>query len=179
MKKILLFFSMLFVAVSAAFAQKSDKPHHLSFGPKEAYTMIAGIQSLAPVDTVTSISLAGDYSLTGIKEVKVENLDNQQIASVQNDIFRILDRMPISSVVNGGTNGLSTGIFYSKPLSSGLNEILLVAISRPGGFAQIDYGVADDATVQMIRNSAFTLNGMSVTMSVQQSSNNYLIDLDF
>lgn len=179
MKKTLLFISMLFVAVSAAFAQKSDRPRHHGFGPKEAYEMIAKVPGLAAIDTVTTMPITDNYSITNIKEVKAENLDTQQIARIQDNVFRVINRVPLTSVVNGGTNGVSTGLVYSKPLSSGLNEVLIVAISVGGGYAQIDYGVADNATVEMIRNSAFSLDGNSVAMSVEQSSENYLINLSF
>ena len=179
MKKTLLFLSMLFVAVSAAFAQKPDKPRHHAFGPKEAYAMISKVQGLAPNESVTTIPITDNYSISGIKELKAENVDTQQINRIQDEIFRAINRVPLTSVVNGGTNGVSTGLVYSKPLPSGQNEVLIVAISAAGGYAQVDYGVADNATVEMIRNSAFNLDGTTVAMSVEQSSENYLINLSY
>lgn len=153
MKKILLSLFAVVASVAGAFAMNL----------REAYTSLSELPQINV--------RAADYNLPVIADVVQDgeiaaayNLDGEQIHKAGNAAFAILNEVPLSFVVNGGTNGEVAAFVYASPLRADTSEILVVAMSGLRGSVVAMYGTVDNAVVDAIRQAPLKIEGSFLSL---------------
>lgn len=68
-----------------------------------------------------------------IKVAGAHNLNSEDIKTVGNATYAILNQIPLSYMINGGNNGLAAAFVYCTPNENGSNDMLIVTMSGEQG----------------------------------------------
>lgn len=103
---------------------------------REAYNALSNLPEITTElnDTITvSINNNAVESNSVMKIAGAHNLNSEDIKTVGNSTFGILNQIPLSYMINGGNNGLVGAFVYCTPNENGSNDMLIVTMSGEQG----------------------------------------------
>lgn len=130
---------------------------------KEAFDQLSKVQNVA----IT----APDYNLPVIADVVKDgqiaaayNLDAAKIKASADEAFAILNKVPLTKVINGGSNGQVAAFVYAEPDGSGSNDALIAVMSGYKGSVVFMYGTMDDTAKEAIQNAPLSIEGINLNL---------------
>lgn len=167
MKKHILLFVALVCSVSGAYAMTL----------KEAFNALSNLPGITTEfnDTITvSLNETVAENVGIMKVVGAHSLDGDDIKTVGNATFSILNQVPLSYMINGGNNGLVAAFVYCTPNENGLNDMLIVTMSgEQGDLTYLYVTDVDETSGICIQEGKQTLKDRS--LSIIPVNNNGLI----
>lgn len=143
----------------------------------EAYNALANLPGITTElnDTIT-VSINNNVVENNgvIKVAGVHGLNREEIWTVGNATYAILNQIPLSYMINGGNNGLVAAFVYCTPNENGSNDMLIVTMSGEQGDVTYLY-VTDvrENSKLCIQEGKLTLKDSS--LSIIPSNNNGII----
>lgn len=166
MKKILLMALVAAAGLTACQSPASDttsKSEAREISLKEAFSELSKVQNVA----IT----APDYNLPVIADVISDgqiaaayNLDATKIKASADEAFAILNKLPLTKVINGGSNGQVAAFVYAEPNGSGSNDALIAVMSGYRGSVVFMYGTMDDTAKEAIQNAPLSIEGINLNL---------------
>lgn len=144
---------------------------------REAYNALSNLPEITTElnDTITvSINNNAVESNSVMKIAGAHNLNSEDIKTVGNSTFGILNQIPLSYMINGGNNGLVGAFVYCTPNENDSNDMLIVTMSGEQGDLTYVY-VTDvrENSKLCIQEGKLTLKDSS--LSIIPSNNNGII----
>lgn len=144
---------------------------------REAYNALSNLPEITTElnDTITvSINNNAVESNSVMKIAGAHNLNCEDIKTVGNSTFAILNQIPLSYMINGGNNGLVGAFVYCTPNENGSNDMLIVTMSGEQGDVTYLYltDVGENSKL-CIQEGKLTLKDSS--LSIIPSNNNGII----
>lgn len=136
---------------------------------KEAFEALSNVPNINTRMPDANIPVVCDFVADG-QIAAAYNLDPAKISETGTAVLTILNQIPMSYIINGGTNGQVTAFVYATPNDSGENDILVVSMSRYKRAAVSLFGTASDETVEAIRNAPLEIQGNYLDISAQEGS---------
>lgn len=98
---------------------------------KDAYDALSNIPHVsAIVDDTIAVSVNKTAEYRGVMQVAgAHGLDRGEIKASGDATLAVLDRIPLSYMINGGCNGYVAAFVYCMPNGSGANDMLIVTMS--------------------------------------------------
>lgn len=144
---------------------------------REAYNALSNLPKITTElnDTITvSVNNNVIENNSVMKIAGAHSLNSEEIETVGNATFAILNQIPLSYMINGGNNGLVAAFVYCTPNESGLNDMLIVTMSGEQGDLTYLYVTDVRETSKLcIQEGKLTLKGSS--LSIIPSNNNGII----
>ena len=133
---------------------------------KEAYSALSNVPNIN--------MRQADYNLPIVDELIADgqiagayNLDATKIFETGTAIYTILNQIPMSYMINGGTNHQVAAFVYATPNEKGTNDILVVAMSGYLGSAVSMFGTATNETVEAFKSAPFEMEGSFLNLSAK------------
>ena len=167
MKKYLLTLFVLAWAVSSTYAMNL----------REAYNALSNLPKIkTELNDIVTVSINDKVTESkGIMKVAgAHNLNSEDIKTVGNATFTILNQLPLSYMINGGNNGLVAAFVYCTPNDNGSNDMLIVTMSgEQGDLTYLYVTDVNEASKLCIQEGRLTLEGSS--LSIIPSNKNGII----
>lgn len=138
-------------------------------------TAISLKQAFSDLSNISNISVtAPDYNLPVVSDF-VENgtiaagynLNAQQIKESGNAAFAILNKIPLTYMINGGNNNNVAAFVYAEPNDKGSNDILIAAMSGIRGSIVFMYGTVNDNCKTAIKNAKLEMQGDFLSLEAE------------
>lgn len=138
-------------------------------------TAISLKQAFSELSNIPNISVtAPDYNLPVVSDF-VENgtiaagynLNAQQIKESGDAAFAILNKIPLTYMINGGNNNNVAAFVYTEPNDKGSNDILIAAMSGMRGSIVFMYGSVNDKCKSAIQNAKFEMQGDYLSLETE------------
>ena len=133
---------------------------------KEAFDELSKLPNI-------SISVP-DYNLPVISDfvengtiAAAYNLNASQIYDSATKAFTVLNKVPLTSMINGGNNNNVAAFVYTEPNDKGSNDILIVAMSGLKGSIVFMYGNVDDTCKSAIQNAKLEMQGDFLSLEAE------------
>ena len=144
---------------------------------KEVYNALSNLPEITTElnDTITVSINHNVIENNGIMKVAgAHNLNGEDIKTVGNATFAILNQIPLSYMINGGNNGLVAAFVYCTPNDNGSNDMLIVTMSGEQGDLTYLYVTDVNETSKLcIQEGKLTLKDSS--LSIIPGNNNGFI----
>lgn len=163
MKKYILILFALTCSVASAYAMNI----------KEVYNALSNLPKVSTGlnDTVSVFINNVNEKTDIIKVAGARNLNREDIKTVGNATFAILNQVPLSYMINGGCNGYVAAFVYCMPNESGSNDLLIVTMSgEQGDLTYLYLTNADENTKSGIQEGKLTLQGSSLSIIPSNSN---------
>lgn len=135
---------------------------------REAYSALSNLPKIATElnDTITvSINNRVTENNSVMKVAGAHNLNSDDIKTIGNATFAILNQIPLSYMINGGNNGSVAAFVYSTPNENGSNDMLIVTMSGEQGNLTYLYATAvNDVSKRSIQEGKLTLKDGSLSI---------------
>ena len=144
---------------------------------REAYNALSNLPKITTElnDTLTvsiNNNVIGNSSI--MKVAGAHNLISEDIKTVGNSTFAILNQIPLSYMINGGNNGLVAAFVYCTPNENGSNDMLIVTMSgEQGDLTYLYVTDVNESSKLCIQEGKLTLKDSS--LSIIPSNNNGII----
>lgn len=144
---------------------------------KEAYNALSNLPKITTElnDTIT-VSVNNNVVENNVvmKVAGVHGLNSEEIWTVGNATYAILNQIPLSYMINGGNNCLVATFVYCTPNEKGSNDMLIVTMSGEQGDLTYMYVTdVNEASKLCLQEGKLTLKGSS--LSIIPSNNNGII----
>lgn len=144
---------------------------------KDAYYALSNLPKITTQynDTIT-VTINNDVVENDIimKVAGAHNLNKEDIKSVGNATFSILNQIPLSYMINGGNNGLVAAFVYCTPNENGSNNMLIVTMSGEQGDLTYLYVTDVNETSKLcIQEGKLTLKDASLSI-IPSNSNGFI-----
>lgn len=144
---------------------------------KEAYNALSNLPKITTElnDTITASINNKIVENNGVMKVAgAHNLNGEDIKTVGNATFSILNQVPLSYMINGGNNGVVAAFVYCTPNETGSNDMLVVTMSGEQGDLTYLYMTDVNETSKLcIQEGKLTINKSS--LSIIPSNNDGII----
>lgn len=144
---------------------------------KEAYNALSNLPKITTElnDTITASINNKIVENNGVMKVAgARNLNGEDIKTVGNATFSILNQVPLSYMINGGNNGVVAAFVYCTPNGNGSNDMLIVTMSGEQGDLTYLYMTDVNETSKLcIQEGKLTINKSS--LSIIPSNNDGII----
>lgn len=144
---------------------------------KEAYNALSNLPKITTElnDTITASINNKVVEKNGVMKVAgARNLNGEDIKTVGNATLSILNQVPLSYMINGGSNGLVAAFVYCTPNETGSNDMLVVTMSgEQGDLTYLYMTDVNDTSKLCIQEGKLTLNRSS--LSIIPSNNDGVI----
>ena len=169
MKKILLMATIALAGLTACQSPATESTAKCEAATTSTITLKEAFDELSKVQNVAIT--APDYNLPVIADVISDakiaaayNLDAAGIKASGDPAFKVLDKLPLSKIINGGTNGEVAAFVYAEPNESGSNDALIAVMSGYRGSVVFMYGTMDDAAKEAIQNAPLSIEGINLNI---------------
>ena len=176
MKKIL-FMALVAVAGLSACQQSENGSSYANENVAQEITLKDAFNELSKVQNIEITT--PDYNLPVIADVLQDgqiaaayNLDAAKIKASADESFAILDKLPLSKIINGGSNGQVAALVYAEPNERGSNDALIAVMSGYRGSVVFMYGTMDDTAKDAIQNAPLTIDGIYLNLETTISDGN-------
>ena len=153
MKKIFIFLSLAAMSLSAS-----------AIDLKDAYNALSNIPNINMRQADANLPVIGDLIIDG-QIAGAYNLNAEKINTTATAVYTILNQIPMSYMINGGSNGQVSAFVYAMPNNSGTNDILVVTMSGLRGSAVSIFGTATNESVEVIKMAPFEMEGSYLNLS--------------
>lgn len=144
---------------------------------REAYNALSNLPKITTEfnDAITvSINNNVIENNSVMKVAGAHNLNSEEIKTVGNATFAILNQIPLSYMINGGNNGLVAAFVYCTPNENDLNDMLIVTMSgEQGDLTYLYVTDVEEPSKLYIQDGKLTLKDSS--LSLIPSNNNGII----
>ncbi|MDE5567966.1 MAG: hypothetical protein K2J12_05940 [Muribaculaceae bacterium] len=130
---------------------------------KEAFDELSKVQHVAITEPDYNLPVIADV-ISDAKIAAAYNLDAAGIKASGDQAFKVLDKLPMSKIINGGTNGEVAAFVYAEPNDSGSNDALIAVMSGYRGSVVFMYGTMDDAAKEAIQNAPLSIEGINLNL---------------
>lgn len=141
---------------------------------KEAYNALSNLPKISTqLDDAVSVSVNDVVEVKNgiLKVAGARNLNSEDIKTVGNATFAILNQVPLSDMINGGNNGDVAAFVYCVPNESGSNDMLIVTMSgEQGDLTYLYMTDVDDATKLSIQEGRLTIHENSLSIVPSNST---------
>lgn len=138
---------------------------------KDAFDELSKVQNVAITAPDYNLPIIADV----VKDSKIAaayNLDAAKIKATGDEAFAILNRVPLSKVINGGTNGEVAAFVYAEPNAAGTNDVLIAVMSGYRGSVVFMYGTIDDTAKQAIQSAPLNIEGIYLNLDTTLPDDN-------
>lgn len=155
MKKVILTLIVLFAAAADISAMNL----------KEAFAALSNIPNVsrsADIDAArssTGIEATGDWQIA-----TAYNLGPSQISETVNAEYTILNQVPLTYMINGANNGLTSVFAYATPNADGTYDMLFAIMNGYHGEVVFMLTTVDKTIRDAIQNAKLTMQGASLTL---------------
>lgn len=134
---------------------------------REAYNSLSRLPKVSNVldDTVSvSIDKTARYSGTMVVSRAV-GLNREEIKATGDGTFAVLNQIPLTSMINGGCNGLVGAFVYSAVNEAGTNDVLIVTMSgEQGDLTYLLVTDLDEYSKLCLQGARLTMEGSSLSI---------------
>lgn len=132
----------------------------------EAYRELASLPRVTTVTNDTTAVTVDSKQYNGIMQsAKATGLNREEIKATGNATFAILNQIPLSCMINGGSNGLVAAFVYCTPNETGSNDMLIVTMSgEQGDLTYLYITNLDEAQKLYIQEAKLTMEGNSLSI---------------
>ena len=165
MKKIILPFIVLAAIAgftsccgSSSSCDNASQSESREISLKEAFDELSKVQNVAMTAPDYNLPVIADV----IRDAKIAaayNLDAAGIKETGDQAFKVLDKLPMVKIINGGSNGEVAAFVYAEPNDSGSNDALIAVMSGYRGSVVFMYGTMDDTAKEAIQNAPLSIEG--------------------
>ena len=166
MKKILLMALVAVAGLTACQSPASDtttKNEAREISLKEAFDELSKVQNVAITEPDYNLPVIADV-ISDAKIAAAYNLDAAGIKASADQAFKVLDKLPMSKIINGGTNGEVAAFVYAEPNESGSNDALIAVMSGYRGSVVFMYGTMDNTAKEAIQNAPLSIEGINLNL---------------
>lgn len=116
-------------------------------------------------DTVSvSIDKATNYEGSMLVS-RVVGLNREEIKATGDATLAVLDQIPLTSMINGGCNGLVEAFVYSAINEAGTNDVLIVTMSgEQGDLTYLFVTDLDEYSKLCLQDAKLTMEGSSLSI---------------
>lgn len=143
---------------------------------KEAYNALSNLPKISTEfnDTI-SVSINNVIKKNEIMKVAgAHNLNSEDIKTVGNATYAILNQVPLSYMINGGNNGYAGAFVYCASNESGTNDMLIVTMSGElGNLTYLFVTDVDENSKLCLQEGKLTLQGSSLSI-IPSNSNGFI-----
>ena len=172
MKKI--FFSLLAVlAITATSCQQTasnsvatEKCDTSAISLKDAFDELSKLPNITVTTPDYNLPVISDFVENGTIAAGY-NLNASQIYESATKAFTVLNKVPLTSMINGGNNNNVAAFVYTEPNDKGSNDILIVAMSGPKGSLAFMYGTVNDTCKSAIQNAKLEIQGDFLSLEAE------------
>lgn len=133
---------------------------------KEAFNNLAKLPNISITEPDYNLPVISDFVQDGTIAAAY-NLDASQIYDSATKAFTILNKGPLTSMINGGNNNNVAAFVYTEPNDKGSNDILIVAMSGLKGSIVFMYGTIDDTCKSAIQNAKLEMQGDFLSLEAE------------
>lgn len=134
---------------------------------REAYDALSHLPKVSTVidDTVSvSIDKAARYSGSMLVSRAV-GLNPEEIKATGDATLAVLNQIPLTSMINGGCNGLVGAFVYSAVNEAGTNDMLIVTMSgEQGDLTYLFITDLDENSILSLQEAKLTMEGSSLSI---------------
>lgn len=133
---------------------------------KEAYEALSNVPNINMRQADANLPVVDELIMDG-QIAAAYNLDATKIFETGTSVYTILNQIPMSYIINGGTNNQVAAFVYATPNATGTNDILVVVMSGFRGSAVSIFGTATNETVEAIKTAPFEMEGSYLNLSAK------------
>ncbi len=171
MKKI--FFSLLAVLAMTSCQQTTGNTNQdqsctsaSTISLKEAFDELSKIPNITVTTPDYNLPVISDFVENG-KIAAGYNLDAIQVREAGNQAYSILNRIPLTDMINGANNNYVAAFVYTQPNDHGSNDILIAAMSGLKGSLVFMYGTVNDSCRSAIQNAKVEMQGDFLSLETE------------
>lgn len=125
---------------------------------KEAFSSLSNIQNISVTAPDYNLPVVSDFVENGTIAAGY-NMNASQVYESATEAFAILNKVPLTYMINGGNNNNVAAFVYTEPNDNGSNDILIAAMSGSKGSVVFMYGTVNDICKSAIQNAKLEIQG--------------------
>lgn len=134
---------------------------------REAYDALSHLPNVSTViDDTVSVTIDKDAKYAGTMEAaRAVNLNREEIRATGDATLAVLNHIPLTSMINGGCNGLVGAFVYSAVNEAGTNDMLIVTMSgEQGDLTYLFITDLDENSILSLQEAKLTMEGSSLSI---------------
>lgn len=134
---------------------------------REAYDALSHLPNVSTViDDTVSVTIDKDAKYAGTMEAaRAVNLNREEIKATGDATLAVLNQIPLTSMINGGCNGLVGAFVYSAVNEAGTNDMLIVTMSgEQGDLTYLFVTDLDEYSKSCLQDAKLTMEGSSLSI---------------
>lgn len=134
---------------------------------REAYAALSHLPNVSTViDDTISVTIDKDAKYAGSMLVsRAVGLNREEIKATGDATLAVLNQIPLTSMINGGCNGLVGAFVYSAVNEAGTNDMLIVTMSgEQGDLTYLFITDLDENSILSLQEAKLTMEGSSLSI---------------
>ena len=151
---------------SASESAATDTCHTSTISLKDAFDELSKLPNISITAPDYNLPVISDFVENG-NIAAGYNLNASQIYESATKAFTILNKVPLTSMINGGNNNNVAAFVYTEPNDKESNDILIVAMSGLKGSLVFTYGTVNDICKSAIQNAKLEMQGDFLSLEAE------------